>query len=108
MSADAHAVVTCWRLVPMAVGDIKPRENIAWLNAKDFREWKADLIERLKTKPEWVVPIAVANRRGTFVILDGHHRWRSAKLAGRKVLWVVEVKGRLLDPDFQQRQQLEN
>lgn len=103
--AERHAEITGWKLVPLRVAEITPRENIHWISEKDFREWKADLIEFYRSDPAAVKPIVVVHRKGEYLILDGHHRWRAAKLSGRKALWVVQIKGRLHEPRYRERQQ---
>jgi len=94
-------VLRAWRLVPVEVRNIVPSENIHWIHEKDFRDWKGDLIAAFEKHPEGIKPILVvkkADEPGKVVILDGHHRWRAAKLSGRKALWVIEGRGRMLHP----------
>lgn len=97
--------VSDWRIIPVVTDTLKPRENISWLNEKDFREWKSDLIEQWKTKPELVLPIAVFHKDRTLYILDGHHRWRSAKLAKKSPIWALQVRGRLVEPQYIEKQE---
>lgn len=103
--ADRHAAITGWKLVALPIKDITPRENIHWISETDFRDWKADLIETYRQAPETILPIVVAKRKGKYLILDGHHRWRAAKLAGLKALWVVQIKGQLSAPGFMEKQE---
>lgn len=105
--AYRHIRLESWRLIPLRLSQIKPRENIAWLREDEFRDWKQDLIAKFTDDPSSVPPIIVhKNRQGKFIILDGHHRWRAATLSPRKALWVVETKGRLIDPGLMERQRL--
>lgn len=108
--APRHLKLSDWRLIPIEVADIVPQENIHWLTQREFRDWKKDLIDAFKKAPETVSPIMVLKipgRPGKYVILDGHHRWRSMKLAGRDAIWVMEVRGRLREPLRFEKQQVE-
>jgi|SRR3990170_1355029 len=105
LEAERHAEITGWKIVPLRVSEISPRENIHWISQKEFREWKAGLIEQYRSDPAAVNPIVVVKRKGEYLILDGHHRWRSAKLSGRKAIWVVQVSGRLKEPGYREKQE---
>lgn len=108
--APRHIRMRQWRLVPLRIADMVPRENIHWIEEKDFREWKGQLIEALKKHPWTVKPIMVwkiPGRPGKYVILDGHHRWRSAKLGGVDALWAIETDGKLREPLKFERQRVE-
>ena len=108
--APRHIRMRQWRLIPLRVSDIVPRENIHWIAEKEFREWKAQLIKALKKHPWTVKPIMVwkiPGRAGKYVILDGHHRWRSAKLGCVESLWVIETAGTLTEPLKFERQAVE-
>lgn len=105
--AQRHARVTGYKMIALPVKEIIPRENIAWISQKDFIEWQRELIEAWEERPEKIKPIAVALEHKEWVILDGHHRWRAAKIAKIPVIWVVWIRGRLNAPNYRQPQRLE-
>lgn len=105
--AQRHARVTGYKVIALPVRKIIPRENIAWISKEDFAWWQRELIETWKTRPETIKPIAVAREGDEWVILDGHHRWRAAKIAKIPMIWVVWIRGRLNAPDYREAQRIE-
>jgi hypothetical protein len=108
--ARRHIDIRDWRFIPIRLADIIPRENIHWIGPAEFREWKAGLIAAYDRVPGEITPIVVIKLRGRpgkYAILDGHHRWRSARMSSRKALWVIEVRGRMREPLAMQKQRIE-